>query len=73
MATWLVATTPSASASGSTWAVRTWKSCRAKRRAGSARFVGREAGYMVLVAEVAPEVVLVVEERGAEDGDGVID
>jgi hypothetical protein len=28
---------------------------------------------MVLVVEVVPEVVLVVEERGAEDGDAVVD
>ena len=73
MATWLVATTPSASASGSTWAVRTWKSCRAKRRAGFARFVDLEVDYTVLGVEVALEVVLVGGEREAEEGEGVVD
>ena len=72
-ATWSAATTPNASANGSTWAVRIWKSCLAKRRAGSAHFVDPEAGCMVLEVEAVPEAVLVVEERGAEDGDGVVD
>jgi hypothetical protein len=73
MATWSAATIPSASASGSIWAVRIWKSCLAKRRAGSAHFVDLEADYMVLEVEVVPEAVLVVEAREAEDGDAVLD
>ena len=44
-----------------------------KKRAGSARSVDPEAGCMVLVVEVVPEVVLVVGEREVEDGEGVVD
>ena len=72
MATWSAATTLSASANGSTWAVRTWKSCLAKRRAGSARSVDLEADYTVLAVGAVPGVVLVVEERGAGAGAVVV-
>jgi hypothetical protein len=72
-ATWSAATTPSANASGSTWVVQIWKSCLAKRRAGSALCVDLEADYTVLEVEAVLEAVLVVEAREAEDGEGVID